>query len=404
MKKTIRLMPNSIYEAPALEQWFSAQSEKGLFLRSANWMFAEFTKDEPRKMTYRLEVITGLDAVPSPELLENYAAFGWEYVSCMSGLYHIFANAEEHPAELHTDPIVQALAYEKIEKRISRGFSSCILLLLYLLFVNGTTLRSGAFTLTAILTQNLIPFFLADFLIILLFFFGRLLPFLQVRKQMKALRNGSFPQVRIGKKWRPHSGYCHLGVFLCLAVMVFYTMTITTYTSAEEAMAQQGHVPFVTLEEIEGLPPVYPIDYSDPSTFPGDDDYLYSQDDSLLAPKQFILRQDEAKPVRDSEHPAYLWMHYIEVSLPFLAEPLYEERLEELLPEDAIPVPVSTDIDALQVFDTPEGTYFFLLEGKKTLCIHHQGTGDPLPYLERFITFLEQKDPWPFLPEELEGY
>lgn len=406
MKKTIRLMPNSIYEAPALEQWFSAQSEKGLFLRSANWMFAEFTKDEPRKMTYRLEVITGLDAVPSPERLENYAAFGWEYVSCMSGLYHIFANAEEHPAELHTDPIVQALAYEKIERQVSNGFSTCILLLLYILFVNGLALRSGAFTLTAILTQNLIPFFLADFLMILLFFFGRLLPFLQVRKQMKALRNGSFPQVRIGKKWRPHSGYCHLGVFLCLAVMVFYTMTITTYTSAEEAMEQQGHVPFVTLEEIEGLPPVYPIDYSDPY-FPGDDDYSYSQDDSLLAPKQFILRQDESKPVRGSEHPAYLWMHYIEVSLPFLAEPLYEERLEELLPADAIPVTISvpTELDALQVYDSAkEGTYFFLLEGNKTFCIHHTGTGDPLPYLERFAAFLQEDTAWPFLPEEREGY
>ena len=32
MKKTIRLMPTSIYEAPALEHWFSNQSEKGLFL------------------------------------------------------------------------------------------------------------------------------------------------------------------------------------------------------------------------------------------------------------------------------------------------------------------------------------------------------------------------------------
>ena len=128
------------------------------------------------------------------------------------------------------------------------------------------------------------------------FFFGRLLPFLQIRKQMKTLRNGSFPEVRIKKKWRPHSGYCHLGVFLCLCVMVYYTMSMTTYTSAEEAMAQQGHVPFVTLEEIEGLPPVYPIDYSDPAAFPEEDDYLYSEDRSLLAPKQFILRQDEAEP------------------------------------------------------------------------------------------------------------
>lgn len=115
MKKTIRLMPTSIYEAPALEQWFSEQSEKGLFLQSANWIFAVFSKDEPKKTTYRLEVITGQDAVPRQELLDSYEVFGWNYVSCMSGLYHIFANDIENPMELHTDPIVQSIAYERIE-------------------------------------------------------------------------------------------------------------------------------------------------------------------------------------------------------------------------------------------------------------------------------------------------
>ncbi|WP_405727182.1 DUF2812 domain-containing protein [Anaerotignum sp.] len=398
MKKTIRLMPYSIYEAPALAEWFSAQSEKGLFLDSANWIFAVFSKREPQKTKYHLEVITGQDAIPSAELLESYSAFGWEYLSCMSGLYHIFATVTEKPAELHTDPIVQSLAFEKIEKRVSNGFFTCILLMLYILFANGATLRSGVFTLTAIVSQNLIPFFLADFLLILLFFFGRLLPFLQIRKQMKALRNGSFPEVRIRRKL--HSGYCHLGVFLCLCVMIFYTMTIATYTSVEEAMAQQGHIPFVTLEEIEGLPPVYPINYSDPADFPEEDDYLYSEDRSLLAPKQFILRQDEAEPLRNNKEPSYLWMHYIEVSLPFLAEPLYQDRIKELLPEDAVPVSVSAfSMDEMQAYETSEGVYFFLREGNKTLCIQHHGTGNPLPYAERFAAFLEEENPWPFLSE-----
>ena len=54
MIKTIRLMPTSIYEAPALQQWFSKQSEKGLFLESANWIFAVFHKGEPQKRTYHL--------------------------------------------------------------------------------------------------------------------------------------------------------------------------------------------------------------------------------------------------------------------------------------------------------------------------------------------------------------
>ena len=398
MKKTIRLMPYSIYEAPALEEWFSVQSEKGLFLDSANWIFAVFSKGEPLKTTYHLEGITGEHAVPSRELLDSYEAFGWQYVTCMSGLYQIFANAEENPAEIHTDPIVQALTYEKIETKVSKGLSACFLLLFYALAVNWIVWRNTPFTLTRVVQENPIPFFLAEILLYILFFFGRLLPFLQIRRQMKALRNGSFPAVRIRKKWRPHSGYCHLGVFLCLCVMVCYTMSITTYTSAEEAMAQQGHVPFVTLEEIEGLPPIYPITYSGP--FPAEEDYLYSENHSLLAPKQFILRQDEEKPVRDSEHPAYLWMHYMEVSPPSLAEPLYRDRIKELLPADAASVPVASfGIDELQAYETSEGTYFFLREGNKTLCIQHCGTGDPLPYAARFAAFLAEETPWPFLPE-----
>ena len=398
MKKKIRFMPNSIYEAPALESWFSAQSEKGLFLDSANWIFAVFFKGEPNKTAYHLEVITGEHAVPPKELLDSFNAFGWQYVSCMSGLYHVFANDAENPVKLHTDPIVQSLAYEKIEKRVNNGFFTCILLMFYILFVNGTTIHSGAFTLTEIIQDNLIPFFLADALMILLFFFGKLLPFLQIRKQMKALRNGSFPEIKVRKKWRIHSGYCHLGVFLCLGVMVFYTLTIPQYNSAKESRAKQGHVPFVTLEEMEGLPPIYPVDYSDPTAFTEQEDYLYFDDCSLLAPNQFILRQDEAKPARDSENPAYLWMHYIEVSLPFLAKPLYQERIKELLPEDAVSVLVSkADIDEIQVYKTSEGTYFFLLEGNKTFCIYHQGTGNMMLYLDRFVDFLVKGEVWPFI-------
>ena len=56
-------------------------------------------------------------------------------------------------------------------------------------------------------------------------------------------------------------------------------------------------------------------------------------------------------------------------------------------------------MDEMQVYETSEGTYFFLREGNKTLCIQHRGTGDPLPYAKRFAAFLEGKNPWLFLPE-----
>lgn len=404
MKKIIRLMPCSIYDVPALENWFSEQSEKGLFLQSANWIFASFSKDTPQKKIYRLEVITGDHALLPQEQLEAYQDFGWEFVTSMSGLFHIFSNTEEIPIELHTDPIVQGIGYEKIAKRLNHNLLSACIITLYLLWLNYKNFKRGIFDLTAIVEQNLIPFLLASFLSLVLLLLARLFPYLQIRRQLKTMQNGAFPREQSRKVKKLHSGYLHLGILLCFCVMLSYSFTTVQRLSAEEYLEQQGKLPFITLEEIEGLPAVYPIDYSkyEPTDYPELNDYLYYEDHSMLAPKQFILRQDEAKPVRDVDKPAYLWMKYAEVSLSALSKPYFEAQIKDTLPEGAIPIAISempADTDQAEIYQYQGYTYIFLRNETETLCVHHHGTGDLLPYLERFVSLLQKADPDPFLSE-----
>ena len=402
MKKVFRLIPASIYDIPSLENWFSQQSENGLRLLSANRIFATFSKEAPEKRTYRLEIITKNNTLLSKEQQNIYQDFGWEYVCCLGGLFHIFSNENKKPMELHTDPIVQSLGYEKISKKLNNDLLWTCILSLYMLWLNYRSIRLGIFDFTAMVEENLPPFILASVLILVLLLLARLFPCLQIRKQLKTLRHGRFPREHSYKFQKLHSGYLHLGIILCFCVMIYYPMTTTQRLSEREYMEQQGKLPFVTLEEIEGLPAVYPIDYSDASTFSEQNDYLYHEDHSMLAPRQFILRQDESRPPRNIENPAYLWMMYVEVSLPSLAEPYYQAKIKDMLPEGAVSVSASelpAAIDEINIYQHQNDTYFFLRKGTETLCIHHQGIGDPLPYLERFSDFLLQENAIPFVSE-----
>lgn len=322
MKTVKRLLPSSKYDIPALEAWFTAQSEKGLFLQSVGLFFATFQEGTPQRKTYRLEVVTGMDIIPEKEMIETYATFGWEYVTCISNFFHVYAH--EGDAELHSDPLVQSLTLEKTEKRLKGSLQTTFVVPIYALISYGSLAHSGELTLTNIVRYNLIPYFLALFFFFLLSFLQALLPYLQIRRQRKILQNGSFPE-RSAKVRRLHSGYCGVGLLLCVIYMLVFTATgLKTIVSAEETMHHWQKTPVVTLEEIEGLPPK---DYTamTQEEYLNFDNLTYFEEHSLLDPHQFTLRQDTKIPVEEGENhstyrlTAYLGMHYDAVAFSFLA-------------------------------------------------------------------------------------
>lgn len=222
MKTIKRLLPSSKYDIPTLEAWFTEQSEKGLFLQSVGLFFAEFQEGTPLRKTYRLEVVTGLDALPEKEMIQDHAARGWEYVTCISNFFHVYAH--EGDAELYSDPLVQSLTLEKTEKRLKGSAQSTCLLLIPVLFPFRNLAHNDKLTLANLIRYDLIPYFLVLFLFFLLLFLHAILPYLQIRRQRKTLQSGSFP-ARSAKVRRLHSGYCGVGLFLCFIYMLIFLAT-----------------------------------------------------------------------------------------------------------------------------------------------------------------------------------
>jgi len=154
--------------------------------------------------------------------------------------------------------------------------------------------------------------------------------------------------------------------------------------------------PFVTLEEIEGLPPKEYAAITQ-GEYLNLDSFTYFEEHSLLDPHQFILRQDAKSPIEvEKTHSAYhltayLGMHYDAVAFSFLAEPFYRAQIREALPEDAVEIPVTVEgIDACDLFCSQEENYLFMRKGKKILFVNHRGEGELLPALERFAALLQE--------------
>lgn len=116
MRDTVRkFMPDDIWNLGRNESWFSDLAEEGLHLRRIGLAFAVFERGEPKKMKYRIDVIS---PAPTEEQLEIYNESGWQFVTNIKEL-HIFSSPEEsNYPELHTDPVEQSYTLTVLNKRL----------------------------------------------------------------------------------------------------------------------------------------------------------------------------------------------------------------------------------------------------------------------------------------------
>ena len=115
MKNYIRrFIPVDSLDIAAMESWLADMAEDGLFLVSFGAYFAHFESRPPRKAAYRLEPASSLYLTPDEKKLEILDEFGWEYVASVDKYFHVFRAKTEDAPEIHTDPAVQAEAYEKL--------------------------------------------------------------------------------------------------------------------------------------------------------------------------------------------------------------------------------------------------------------------------------------------------
>lgn len=122
-KYAYRIPPCSKYDIAGMESWLEDLAAKGLFLdRDGLFLgFASFVRREPARLRFRLEATDTTGGLFSPthdpddEIIELHQLMGWDYRGRW-GQFHIYVTADPDAPELHTDPRVQALTIQALNK------------------------------------------------------------------------------------------------------------------------------------------------------------------------------------------------------------------------------------------------------------------------------------------------
>lgn len=230
------------------ESWFSDMAEQGLHLRSIGRLFAIFSKGQPAKTRYRIDVLYN---EPSQEQLDIYKDCGWNFVTNNMNFY-IFSSLESsNSPELHTDPIEQGFTLTNLDKRyrnlliiisfLMMGFFG---MMYNVIFMNNTPFLSmveGSF-----LQQILLS------IVMLHTFYTVIRNFATVRKLRKSLLEGK--SVNHKQNWR-RSRFINGTIYSLIIIIGVYSITIpiTAIIRRDSYTIPEAEVdlPVVRLAQIE---------------------------------------------------------------------------------------------------------------------------------------------------------
>lgn len=127
-----QLFPCLPCDIQGVQRWLEEMEAQGWALQSIKYwgwrpLYAVFQKTTPRTVRYRLQpaddffpaVAGPYDAAHSQQ--DAYGEFGWDYAARLPDFY-IYRTEDPAAPELHTDPEVQALALERLQKYYTRIF------------------------------------------------------------------------------------------------------------------------------------------------------------------------------------------------------------------------------------------------------------------------------------------
>ena len=128
-KERIRRIPVNDMDIKAVERWLNDMAARGLFLSSTGSNWWRFYEDEPEEVRYRLEPVEERDGKLDHLKNEDYEKMGWKYVASHKDWYHIYLAQSGTAEELHTDPFVKSMLFQKYQKSLwSIALSDMIIL------------------------------------------------------------------------------------------------------------------------------------------------------------------------------------------------------------------------------------------------------------------------------------
>ncbi len=101
----LKLIPYYFFQVDAIEGWLDEQAQKGLFLSEVGYPadLARFTRGEPRKVRYRIDIKQNTGYADEKERTAAYKEMGWDYVCDLRSDLDIYRCGDPDTPELNTD-------------------------------------------------------------------------------------------------------------------------------------------------------------------------------------------------------------------------------------------------------------------------------------------------------------
>lgn len=111
--------PVFLFDVAAIESWLEDWAKRGYRLVGFRGMKGEFVWDSPASCRYRLQPMPQKEPRPELEVIEAYEAMGWTYVTSLGKTFHLWRCDDPAAPELDTDPVVQAVGYGYLKRRMT---------------------------------------------------------------------------------------------------------------------------------------------------------------------------------------------------------------------------------------------------------------------------------------------
>lgn len=254
IKYTYRFPPCAKYDIAGMESWLEDLAAEGLYLdRDGLFLgFATFVPGKPAKLRFRLEATDTNGGMFSPthdpdeDTIAFHQDMGWEYRGRW-GQFHIYVTDDPRAPELHTDPRVQALTIQALNKFQRTELTGIFWYSLIFWFSHGSIL----FTLTAawgVFKSLLLIGFLLSFVVVKLVGLVRMLRLKHQLRQGIPMNHRADYRKTVRLVYAGRLGRWCVGIFLTFALLALGAESVTE-ENAVPMTDWTSPLPFATLQD-----------------------------------------------------------------------------------------------------------------------------------------------------------
>ena len=377
--------PASTYDVAAIETWLEDRAREGYRLVGFRGIYGHFDRSDHQPCRYRLKPLLKKEKAPDPEWAELFGFMGWEYVTTMKGLYHVWRCGDPSAPELDTDPVVQGEGFRYLRRRMAWNIAGVVLMILALTGLVTWNWFVAQMPLWTALERGL-P--LRGVICALLLVWVLVLGALDIRtmcRLLRTLRTGIPLDRPRPYHWQKRLVQVVLGTLavywvLCLISSLFASSGGPAFTL--DAKIGEGPRPdavYVDLEELDGVP--------------GDCTGFYRSQFKMheLAPRMYWTYQHADLPSGTEECANTSYYHLL---TDYLTPTLERDLLEwQTHFENGIPMEQldGGELDGFWWRTLPDGRQFVIASlGRNVLHLEYQGPTDLRTKSAYFVKLLEQ--------------